>query len=240
VIRPRLNFASVIVVLALYFSLGGVASAATAVPMADAGLGQLARMSVAAKKRTPRVHRRKLAVGLRRALVTSRTRPPAGVAGVVGPGIPGETGTAPGRIHYSAHVGPDATPQTAVDYEGFRIRAACVEGEQPGSVGLQIYLYSANDGVLELAVTSGREGSEGGEGAEGGENSPHTNIVKLPLPAGEEQPVGGPGAAPSQHNWMMISGLLVTGERTINITMSLDVDAINGSCAIEGTAVAAS
>lgn len=230
--RSRLIPLNVAAVLALCLSLGAVSLAAAAAPP---------KASAHAKRKAAphTAHRPKLDIGSRRALRGPR-RAPAPLDGPAGPTRPagpqGEAGPLSARIHYSAAASPGAAPETALDYAGFRIRTACVTGENPGEIALRIYLFAEQDSTLQASAVTSRQGSEGGEGGEGR----NVDSFKFPLPGGVEQMVGGPQAGPNEHNLTIVNGLFVDAAQTVSFTMALDVDAVQGTCAVEGTATAAS
>lgn len=240
-IRSRLTFANVIAMLALCLSLGGVSYAATALPQGSVGAHELARKAVTGSKLAPRsVHRRNLSKKLRRQIAAKR-QGPAGPQGDPGPegaaGPQGEDGLGATRIHFMAPAGEAPEPQIVLDQGGFRIRAACLEGdEEPGEVQIGIYLYSASGGSITLSVVDNEP-----DGGEEGEEGPRVNAFRAALPGGEELGPVGPRAAEEADRWSLVSGLYLGDDgKAIDLELLVEADAKSGRCTVDGTAVAAS
>src|SRR5262249_42110562 len=126
----------VIALIALCIALGGVSYAAIKVPRRSVGKKQLKQHSVTTKK----LH--KLAVTnpkLADKSVDSRVLSQDLLDKIGGGGAK--------RIHYSANASSSPSLQTALDFNGLKVTAQCV---QDGSkVGIDTRLTSAQDGTIQ-------------------------------------------------------------------------------------------
>lgn len=233
-IRSRLTFANVVAMLALCLSLGGVSYAAVTLPEGSVGTRELANKAVTKAKLAPgSVQKRALAKSLQREIFAAPGEGgpgPAGPAGVAGlPGAPGAAGPEAARIHFVAAASEAPAPQIALDYEGLRLRATCVE--DAGEIELRFFFYSAEGGMMRLSIIA--------PPADDGESA-GVNAFEVGLPVAEETPLEGPNADGEEATWSLVDGLLVAGSTTFDLQMSVEADAKQDECAIEGVAVAAS
>ena len=107
--------------------------------------------------------------------------------------------------------------------------ATCVE--DAGEIELRFLYDSAEGGMMRLS-SSRRPRTT----ARAPASTPSSSGCRSP----KETPLEGPNADGEEATWSLVDGLLVAGSTTFDLQMSVEADAEQDECAIEGVAVAAS
>ena len=147
---------------------------------------------------------------------------PAGPQGPAGPAGPGAA-----RIAFSAAVG--SPRQTVLELAGVTISVACAAGAA-GETNLTI-----RGGAAEPTTLMGSSIDVGGD-----PNNPspaQVNNFQAELPAGTDNPLGGPGTADGQFSRSVASVLFVTPARTVSVDVAAIVDGVADRCSFNGLAV---
>jgi hypothetical protein len=152
----------------------------------------------------------------------------AAAAGPAGPpGPAGAAGPAAARIAFAAAAG--APRQTVLELAGVTISVGCEAGPA-GETSLTI-----RGGAADPTTLVGSSSDDGGDPAN--PNPAQASNFQAELPAGADNPLGGPGTADGQFARAVASVLFVTPSRTVSVQVAAIADGVADRCTFNGLAV---
>jgi hypothetical protein len=191
-----------------------------------------AAQGIAATSQQAAINQRIAQQGIRRAnranaRIDALRQPSTGPAGPRGPA--GPAGPGAGRIAFSAAAG--APRQTVLELAGVTISVGCETGAA-GETNLTI-----RGGAAEPTTLIGSSSDDGGDPSN--PNPTQVNNFQAELPAGTDNPLGGPTAADGEFSRAVATVLFATPARTVSVTVAAIVDGVGDRCSFNGLAVPA-